>query len=668
MTVPIVMVARLAAWIPHEIARGDPETRRRAALIVRGVTVLAFVYPVMTVVYAVRGHWAFGIALAAIWCLLPLPLVVLRRTKQPTWGAHTLVFILWATFLLIAAFTGGTHAPVLSSNAGLIVTATMLAGVRGGVTWAAIVVVTLISTLVRTKLGLGVTQVLGADALLEFRTAEPMVAGFVMLVTCVVYERLKERMFQTLETERSRVERLHADTKLLLDNSGQGFVTLDTDGVVIGAISATAKQWLPSLHPGVRFADVVGEIDASVGATFDLCWEALIDDILPLELNLAQMPSRLHIGDCTYSVAYRPLIKDDTVERAVIIITDITAKLAQDRAEANEQELLEVFRQILSSRDGVAEFLDECGPLVGNLAANDTDLPDLMRALHTLKGNSALVGLRQFANQCHRLESDLAEGGRHPNATERAALAEAWDDIVERIRPLLRNENAITLDADVYQGFLQRLAASEPHDSLVREARLWSFEALDDRFRRLGDHAIALCERLGKGELRVRIDTGGLRLEADDFGPFWSSLTHVIRNAVDHGIETPEERRAAGKSETPVLSLRAHDDQHALVIEIADDGRGVRWDKVRDRALSLAGCPHDHQEALEAALFMDGVSSAADNVTAISGRGVGLAAVKHACEALGGQIAVVSEDGKGTQFQFRFPHGRVSAGALGSAA
>jgi two-component system, chemotaxis family, sensor kinase CheA len=126
-----------------------------------------------------------------------------------------------------------------------------------------------------------------------------------------------------------------------------------------------------------------------------------------------------------------------------------------------------------------------------------------------------------------------------------------------------------------------------------------------------------------------------------------------LRNAVDHGLEPPAERAAQGKPEHGRLELATRVDGEEFVIEVTDDGRGINWPKLGLRA-QAAGLPYETRADLEAALFHDGVSTA-DEVTELSGRGVGLAAVKEAVLALNGRIAVQSHPHKGATFIFRFP-------------
>jgi two-component system chemotaxis sensor kinase CheA len=134
-------------------------------------------------------------------------------------------------------------------------------------------------------------------------------------------------------------------------------------------------------------------------------------------------------------------------------------------------------------------------------------------------------------------------------------------------------------------------------------------------------------------------------------------LIHVIRNAADHGLETPEARRAAGKPEAGQLILSARHSGAEVVITVADDGRGIDREKVRARAeqsgLLAAGAAVSDAELLQM-IFQPGFSTAAQ-VTSLSGRGVGMDVVKRTIESLRGAIDIVSAPGQGSEVSLRIP-------------
>ena len=134
-------------------------------------------------------------------------------------------------------------------------------------------------------------------------------------------------------------------------------------------------------------------------------------------------------------------------------------------------------------------------------------------------------------------------------------------------------------------------------------------------------------------------------------------LVHMVRNALDHGLEAPSERRAAGKPETGTLHLKAYHQGSNIVIELQDDGRGIDPEKVYkkavERGMFIAGTQLTHDETL-ALIFAPGFSTA-EKITAVSGRGVGMDVVKRNIEKLRGKIEIVSEVGHGSTFKVKLP-------------
>ena len=134
-------------------------------------------------------------------------------------------------------------------------------------------------------------------------------------------------------------------------------------------------------------------------------------------------------------------------------------------------------------------------------------------------------------------------------------------------------------------------------------------------------------------------------------------LTHLVRNAIDHGIETPAARRAAGKPERGTVWLRAYHQGGNVIIEVADDGRGLDLQRIREKAIErgLAGAQEAIEEGqLRMMIFHAGFSTA-QSVSEISGRGVGLDVVKSEVKALGGTVAVESTPGAGMRVRIKLP-------------
>lgn len=175
-------------------------------------------------------------------------------------------------------------------------------------------------------------------------------------------------------------------------------------------------------------------------------------------------------------------------------------------------------------------------------------------------------------------------------------------------------------------------------------------------FRRFPRIVRDLATTLGKN---VVLETSGEETELDKqvIEEVSDPLTHLIRNAVDHGLETPAQRVAAGKPPEGRIHLRAFHEGGNVVIEIADDGAGINAQRVRqkaiDRGLISADAAMTDEEAHQ--LIMLPGFSTAEKITDVSGRGVGMDVVKRNVEALNGSISIRSTQGKGSTFRIRLP-------------
>ncbi|ELS02741.1 chemotaxis protein histidine kinase-like protein [Xenococcus sp. PCC 7305] len=163
-----------------------------------------------------------------------------------------------------------------------------------------------------------------------------------------------------------------------------------------------------------------------------------------------------------------------------------------------------------------------------------------------------------------------------------------------------------------------------------------------------------LAKQLGK-EINLKIEGGDIAVDKRILEEIKDPLTHLIRNAIDHGIETTEERIAQGKSATANLSIRGYQNSNSICIEVIDDGRGLDTENIKSTALrrglhtesELAAMTTEQAQSL---IFASGFSTRIE-VSEISGRGVGLDVVRANIERLKGSIQVSSTYGKGCQFQ-----------------
>jgi two-component system chemotaxis sensor kinase CheA len=175
-------------------------------------------------------------------------------------------------------------------------------------------------------------------------------------------------------------------------------------------------------------------------------------------------------------------------------------------------------------------------------------------------------------------------------------------------------------------------------------------------FQRMSRIVREIADMTGKS---IRLITEGENTEVDKtvIDKIAEPLTHMIRNAVDHGVESPEKRTALGKNPEGTVRLTAKHRSGRILIELADDGAGINREKVKQKAIANELIPADSNlsdEEIDNLIFLPGFSTA-DTISDISGRGVGMDVVKRSIQALGGRISITSRPGQGSVFTMSLP-------------
>jgi two-component system chemotaxis sensor kinase CheA len=474
------------------------------------------------------------------------------------------------------------------------------------------------------------------------------------------YGKLEE-MNRTLEhkVEQRTLElwQKNRDMRLVLDNVDQGFAILSPDGTIALERSRVVGQWFGEYQTPLPFGDYIEAASPAFALAFRLGWDQVTEDFLPLEAALSQLPERLTSGAKTFSFRYLPFHREEQLEGVLLVVADISERLAKEREEADQQELMQSFKRLMLDRAGFNLFLREAGAMVDVVCnrRQDSDQVLLKRTLHTLKGNTASMGLSVVARICHTLEEELAER-LATSDNSLTVLSERWRAMTEHIASVSgqSGQRSIEIPEAEYAALLSRLSTGvSSQRELLDQVSSWKLESVRRPFERLAEQAKALARRLDKGDIRVELEPSDVRVDPEVFGPFFSELVHVIRNAVDHGLETPDEREASHKPRQGTLTIKAVTSASSLTFEIGDDGRGVDWEAIAKTA-AAHGLPHTTPAELVDALCSDGVTTRA-RATSASGRGVGMAALRQRVEGMHGRLDVRSTPGVGTAFSMRFP-------------
>ncbi len=210
-------------------------------------------------------------------------------------------------------------------------------------------------------------------------------------------------------------------------------------------------------------------------------------------------------------------------------------------------------------------------------------------------------------------------------------------------------------DAELEAAF-ERVSATvaDLRDGITRTR----MQRIDNLFAPLPRMVRDISGQTGK-QVRLEIDGGDVEIDREMIEMIRDPLTHIVRNAIDHGIESPAERRKAGKSESGCLRVCARQAGNQILLEISDDGRGIDGDRLAGRAVAAELITAERAERLSEAqktalIFEPGLSTAAA-VTDLSGRGVGMDVVRANIERIGGLVEVESRKGRGVALTLRVP-------------
>ncbi len=465
---------------------------------------------------------------------------------------------------------------------------------------------------------------------------------------------MAEARSQALQKHSERLEaEVEARTRhirTILDNVIFGFAIVGREGTIRECTRSTAVLTGRPVAAGDSLLDVLGVGDTAAGGELLLGLDQVFEDFLPEELTLAQIPWRFAREGRVLKLEGR-VIRDaaGAVDAILFTLSDIS-DLEAARIESRKNAVLV---GILRQKSAFVSFVEDARGRLAAAAEGLADAAFVRRAVHTVKGNAASYGLDAVARVAHAVEA------------EPAITAAGLDQIRAALEGFLAdNEAVLGLGAsggtvEVPAGVLVELRTLlNPLDppGLAR----WGAEVVKRPARELvGPVEVfvdRLTERLGR---RVDFSFEGADVTVDPelLGGVLRNLSHLIRNAVDHGLEPPEER--GDKAEVGQLRLSIADGPSGTVIAVEDDGRGIDVEAVVEKAISKG-----HVEAAAAAalsrseklglIFLDGLSSKAA-ATDISGRGVGMSAVREAVRRAGGRIDIQSTPGRGTRIALALP-------------
>ncbi|MBI5017255.1 MAG: Hpt domain-containing protein [Deltaproteobacteria bacterium] len=511
-------------------------------------------------------------------------------------------------------------------------------------------------------------------------------------------------MLEALGASHGIIRERNAEVSLLMDTVPAGLLSLDEEFRVNPEHSRAAAEMLGTdALRGRAFTEVLGLTGEREDKGTELVefLDLLRLELVPEETVAGLNPlEELHFeagGAARWLRLRYFLIRrgSDLPNHILAVLEDITEekRLAAQVATSQRENLQlraiaedpDLFREFLSE---TRRILTEVEGLAARLDATEASRPlvaEIFRGVHTIKGVAGSFGLGDLSALASELETSLdhlrkadeiPQDGVDQTRTSLAHLSDAFSEVVEGAKKLLGDDVAggglflrisseellrhmveirsLTLDDGVKEAVLSRIK-----EEVLRRLRALREVPARRGLARSLKILPGLLERLGK-PVAFRFEGEDTPVDCDVVQELNTSLIHLIRNAVDHGIEPADERVEAGKPEEGAVSLAVSRQDGDVVVTLADDGRGLDPQKLKAAALRKgildpAECGRLSAEEALGLIFRPGFSTA-EQVTDVSGRGVGMDAVLDSIrQKLGGDIRVASSPGEGTRFTITVP-------------
>jgi len=495
------------------------------------------------------------------------------------------------------------------------------------------------------------------------------------------YSKNLERM---VEARTSELRQANTLIKSILDSLGQGIFVFDRFGQCLPFYSRISESLFGTAPGGQNVVDVM-RLDEEEKESFQIWRESTFEDSIPFIDLVALGPQQL-LGPegQRLSLTYFPLkLNSDQLTGVILVATDRTAEVrAREEAERERSIAKQImlgaqhrnqFRAFLSfATQTLRQMSQECS---GSQSPNfkKDRLDQWSRDLHTLKGGAATFSFSDLALKIHHAEDALIGVSKNQmswteftSEVERArAIVDDWVKFHQgwlgkiETEGQLIDERTVEVSSRRLESWVRQIAHQANLSGLSQEIiESCLLLPADELWVGLESHLMDLAHQLGKKLKPLKFSGHEIRVRPELFRDLFNQMIHVFRNAVDHGLETPQERIEQGKDEAGQIQIQfyresqgAHTD---FVVEVRDDGRGVDIDKLRERLLSQGRSDvmnWSEAQVLES-IFESGVSTG-NQVSMISGRGVGLSALKAAVEKMHGQIEIQTQRGRGSCFRIR---------------
>lgn len=483
-----------------------------------------------------------------------------------------------------------------------------------------------------------------------------------------------------------RVHERTEDVRILLDHSGQAFLSINEDSRIQAGYSKLAVSYLGSELQNLDFWDLIyTDNDDETAGLMRTTVKRVINEksLLRRESYMSILPTLIQLNGFNLETEYR-LIDTEYKNQIMIIMTDVSYEESlKEQLSHESRENWTTLKIILNSNefwelheDFEAFLTDEVYTLIDKKEREESLKNELAKKLHYYKGGFSIYGLEEVVNDIHDLESSLIGTGEKAHGAIKALFRNTTvlETFEAKLKDILISEG---VDLYAYKETVQ--VSKNKLDYVIKEIRArYGTEAADiiEDIKRLGhlpfkrlfdsyvDYVKILGEGIGKKVNPLKITGGEFAVDPEKYESLSKVMVHVFRNVVDHGIEVPELRYERGKPAEGNIDLNIElftkDNSPFIRMEVKDDGAGISEAYLKENLRLSYGYDEIYLETMTSEdllkhVFEPRISTKSGEDT-LSGRGLGMAILKEEIDTMGGQIRLMNEPLVGLTITIEVPY------------
>ncbi len=503
-------------------------------------------------------------------------------------------------------------------------------------------------------------------------------------------ENYSKNLEQMVEERTSKIKELNILQSAMLNSLNQAFLIFNEGGECYPAYSKACLNLLETKPEGKPIWNVLN-LSSEESDHFKKWMQTVFSELLPFEDLSPLAPNQFkHSQNRHIELNYYPMKQDKQIKGIVLVASDKTEEITAKFEAEKERQNVKMINSLVTNKKHFSSYAQDTLKLLSYIDQfekdhfyNELEVNTLLRTIHTLKGGASFFYFSDLVDKIHNFETNLVEiliSHKKTSKQLKNIIQKGISEVKSSFYYYLEKyqeffgENILTKQRDIEistteaLNLIQSIERSIPSNKIINQILSWLNVPIYNYFKPYEHIIFDLSQNTGKKIHPLVFEGKELQIFPEPYENFFSTLIHVFRNIVDHGIEAPETRIKNNKNPIGTIKVKVLKDSFGIQIQIIDDGAGIDIEKVKQ---SLQNKGVDTQNMtntdLIQSIFLDQISTK-NEVTLLSGRGIGLSAVKHEVDKIGGRVSVKTSK-QGTTFIINLPEiNRISTSQQNQAA